>query len=183
MVRKVTLSVKIQAKVNFEGMGAKPHLIEDGIDVALRVGNVESLSAVARKVTSYRHKIVATPEFIKNYFLPKTPEDLMKMPCATWAKKSNNVSWQLGDNKIQLSPKIRANDYNVMLEQVLTGQYFTELPPFFCEKKIMLGELIELLPNYPMNMLDLQLVYPSRKQLSRIARVYIDFCLEHYPTR
>ncbi|MGJ8690979.1 MAG: LysR family transcriptional regulator [Thalassotalea sp.] len=159
----------------------KVDLIEDGIDVALRVGDVGNESAVARKICSYQHKVVATPTFIKNHFKPKKASDLLRLPCAAWAKKSQSVSWQLGDEKIKIQPVLRANDYNLMLDQVMSDLYIAELPPFFCSKKLHRGQLVEILPELPMPLLDLQLVYPSRRQLSRIARVYIDFCLANFP--
>lgn len=158
----------------------KLDLIEDSIDVALRVGNVENLSVVARKITSYRHKIVASPKFLEKYPLPKQPSDLRSLPCAAWAKKSADVTWQVGDEKINLTPKIRANDYKFMQDLALNHQYFTEVPPFFCKKELKTGKLVELLPEHPLPEFSLQLVYPSRKQVSRIARVYIDYCLANY---
>lgn len=157
----------------------KVELIEDGIDVALRIGEVMQLSAVARKIYSYRHKLVATPEFIKSHGQPQKPSDLKQLRCAPWTKKQSEASWNLGEENVLLRPSIRANDYLHMRHIALNHEAITELPPFLAKDYLASGELVELLSGYPFPESIVNLVYPSRKQISRIARVYIDYCVEN----
>jgi DNA-binding transcriptional LysR family regulator len=155
------------------------HFIEDGIDVALRIGDVASQSAVARRLMSYRHQLVATPEFMQSV-LVQSPQDLHAIKCAAWGQKDDAVVWTLGDKKIPIQPFLRANDYLHMRYLALRGQCVTELPPFFCKQYIESGEFIEILTDYPMPEQQVSLVYPSRKSLSRITRVFIDYCVENF---
>jgi len=153
--------------------------IEDGIDVALRIGDVASLSAVARHLMAYRHRLVASPGFLTNVSI-QSPQDILSVPCAAWSQKNDVVEWTLGHDKIRINPFLRANDYLHMRYLALKGKCLTELPPFFCQKHIESGELIEVLPDYAMPEQQVNLVYPSRKSVSRITRVFIDYCVENF---
>ena len=153
--------------------------IEDGIDVALRIGDVGSQSAVARLLMAYRHRLVASSEYLKSVSI-ETPQDILSQKCSAWCQKDDVIKWSLGNVNLIINPFIRANDYLHMLYLVLNHKCITELPPFFCEKYIESGELIEILPDYPMPEQQVNLVYPGRKSVSRITRVFIDYCVENF---
>lgn len=154
-------------------------LIEDGFDIALRCASVEQQSIIARKLFTYRHKLVATDEFIKKFGQPKTPQDLVNFPCAVWGKQETNTRWQLGNETVNITPKIKANDYAFMRYLVQSNAYITELPDSLIAIHNNGSRLIEILPEFPFSTIDINLIYPSKKQLSRIARAYIDFCVEN----
>jgi len=151
-------------------------LIEDGIDVALRIGEVTDLSAVARKLIDYRHILVATPQFIKSFGRPELPQDLSSFPCAAWRKKDTLIEWALGGEKISIEASVRANDYPQMRYLALQHLCITEQPPFMVNELIAEKRLVQILPEYPFPEYSVSVLYQSRHQLSRIARVYIDFC-------
>jgi len=65
-----------------------------------------------------------------------------------------------------------------MLMKVITIKI--ELPPFFCKKYLESGDLVEVLPDYAMPEQQVNLMYPSRKGISRIIKVYIDYCFENF---
>lgn len=164
---------------NEPSVSRKVDFIADGIDVALRVGNVENESAIARKLTQYRHKIVATPAFKHNNPID-TPHDLTRFKCVTWGRLHSPITWRVGDEKITLSPNLIVNDYLHVRTLALTGRYFTELPPFFCNTFIEQGQLVELLPKHPLPIQPIHLLYPSRKHVSRISREFIEHCIDAF---
>lgn len=153
-------------------------LIEDGIDVALRIGDRKDNRAIGRKLGEYRHLLVTSPILLRKYGEPSHPKDLIKMPCACWRVSTESKSWLLGDETIQISPFFQVNDYLHLLELALAGICVTELPPFLAQDSIANGQLKRLLTNYPLPLCELNLLYPSRKQLSRLVKTYIDFCFE-----
>ena len=153
--------------------------IEDGIDVALRIGEVANPSAVARLLMTYRHRLVASPDFLRNVTI-QSPQDILSANCAAWSQKNDVVNWTLGNDNLTINPFLRANDYLHMRYLALKGKCLTELPPFFCKKNLESGELVEVLPNYPMPEQQVHLVYPSRKSVSRITRVFIDYCVDNF---
>ncbi|MCB1043665.1 MAG: LysR family transcriptional regulator [Acidobacteria bacterium] len=143
--------------------------IEDGIDVALRIGDRKSASAIARNLGAYRHKLVAAPALLERYQV-RQPEDLKKVPCIAWGQQDRDIVWLLGTQAIAVTPKLRVNDYLHLRSMVVTGGWVTELPPFLCS-----DELVEVLPENPLPEQRLSLLYPSNRNLSRITRVFIDF--------
>lgn len=157
----------------------KIDFIEDGIDVALRIGDVNYLSAIARKLTDYRHVLVATPEFIEKFGEPKSPQELSNFSCAAWHKKDTEIDWILGGEKISINASIRANDYPHMRYLALQHTCITELPPFMVSKLLAEKRLVKILPGFKFRQYSVNILYQSRKQLSRIARVYIDFCVSN----
>ena len=154
----------------------KVDLIEDGIDVALRIGLRKDNQAISQKLGSYRHLLVASPALIDKHSTPQHPQDLLSLPCAKWRDLNSSNSWLLGDETVQVRPFFQVNDYLHLLELALTGSCVTELPPFLAGRYIDSAQLIPVLENYPLPTCDLTLLYPSRKQLSRLVRTFIDFC-------
>ena len=153
-------------------------LIEDGIDVALRIGDRQDDRAMTKKLCEYRHLLVASPIFLKKYGEPLQPTHLLKMPCASWRTSTDTTIWQLGNETVQINPFFQVNDYLHLLELALAGICVTELPPFLAQDYIAEGQLQHLLTNYPVPLCELNLLYPSRRQLSRLVKTYINFCSE-----
>jgi len=153
--------------------------IEDGIDIALRVGNVASQSAVARSLVSYRHRLVASPHFLEDISI-NSPQGILSVDCAAWSTRDKLIEWHLGGHSVSVQPFMRTNDYLHLRYLALQHRCLTELPPFFCDQHIAQGELIEVLPDFPLPEQQVNLVYPSRKSVSRITRVFIDYCVENF---
>lgn len=153
--------------------------IADGIDIALRVGRVSSQSAVARLLTTYRHQLVASPEFLEANPI-RSPQDLLSTSCAVWSPKDHLTEWTLGSETIRPTPFLQTNDYRHVRYLTLKHRCVAELPPFFCKKPIANGELEQVLPEFPLPEQQINLVYPSRKSVSRITRVFIDYCVENF---
>ena len=67
---------------------------------------------------------------------------------------------------------------SIYIELALAGVCVTELPPFLAQEHIAKGQLQHLLKNYPLPLSELNLLYSSRRQLSRLVRTYVNFCSE-----
>lgn len=155
-------------------------LIADGIDVALRIGDIADDSMVARPVTSYRHVLVASPKLIKRLGNPKSIDDLHRFPCAAWASSPGARSeWWLGERTFEPAAVIAANDYQQLRRCALAGDALTELPPFLAKRDLDSGKLVAILPRYPLPEQTIQLVYPSHRHPSSLVRAYIEFCKQH----
>ncbi len=152
-------------------------LIQDGIDVALRVGEIVHESMVARRMLSYRHVLVAAPQLLKRLGEPATPEELHRFPCAVWCRDVGARSiWLLGDQALEPNAVLATNDYLHLRKRAIDGQVVTELPPFLAANAIDKGQLRALLPNHRMPEQQISLLYPSHRHPSSIVRAYLDFC-------
>jgi len=152
-------------------------LIEEGIDVALRIGQIEDDNVVARKLAGYRHQLVASPALLKQYIQPNDPQELLDLPCACWNNQQSPATWMLGKTRLTLTPYLQVNDFLHLQSLALSGECVTELPPFLASAPIKRGALVEVLPQYPLPDLGLYLLYPSRKNLPHLVETYINYCL------
>jgi DNA-binding transcriptional LysR family regulator len=152
-------------------------LIEDGIDVALRVGTIAHESMVARRVLSYRHVLVASPRLTERLGVPGSVDELHRFPCAVWSLGANTRGrWQLGEQTIEPDSLLATNDYAHLCNRALAGEVITELPPFLAATAMRAGQLVALLPTQLLPEQQINLLYPSHRHPSAIVRAYLDFC-------
>ncbi|VAV98969.1 Transcriptional regulator, LysR family [hydrothermal vent metagenome] len=154
-------------------------LIADGIDVALRIGELKTETAIARKISNYRHVVVASPEYISKHGTPKTPGQLSQFPCASWISNQERIIWNLGGQDYEVGSVVRVNDYRYLLALGLNGRVITELPPHLAKPYLLSGQLLQLFPDQKLPTQALNLLYLSRKYISPISRAYIDFCISY----
>lgn len=154
-------------------------LVQDGVDVALRIGEPHDDDVVARRLLSFRHVLVAAPSLIERLGAPAQVNELAAFPCATWAANSSSPArWQLGDESIDLKPVLSTNDYAHLRQCVETGDVVTELPEFLARPSIKAGRLRELLAHRPFPLFVVQLLYLPHRHPSSIVRAYLDYCTE-----
>ena len=154
-------------------------LTADGIDVALRVGAIDHELMVARKILAYRHVLVASRALVERLGPPATPDDLDRYPCAAWMQNSYaRPLWRLGNATFHPKPLISTNDYAHLRFRVLGGETATELPPYLIADDVKAGRVVALLPDYPLPLQEINLLYPSHRHPSSIVRAYLDFCQE-----
>ncbi|AOX99503.1 LysR family transcriptional regulator [Jeongeupia sp. USM3] len=157
-------------------------LIEDGVDVALRVGAIAHEAMVARHLLSYRHVLVAGPALLERFGKPEAPADLHRFPCATWRLSAAGIArWQLGAQLFEPQAVLATNDYLHLHSRALQGEVVTELPPFLAAEALRDGRLVALLPGYPLPEQQINLLYPSHRHPSSIVRAYLEFCRDRLP--
>jgi DNA-binding transcriptional LysR family regulator len=157
-------------------------LIEDGIDVALRVGAIVHESMVARHVLSFRNILVASPSLVERFGVPAEPDALHRFPCAVWASGIDvPARWELGGQMVEPKAVLSTNDYHHLCNRALRGDVVTELPPFLAAAAVREKCLVPLLPDYPLPEWSLNLLYPPHRHPSSIVRTYLDFCRGYLP--
>jgi DNA-binding transcriptional LysR family regulator len=157
-------------------------LIEDGIDVALRVGAIVHEAMVARRVLSFRNILVASPKLVERFGVPDKPDALHRFPCAVWASRVDvPARWELGGHVVEPKAALSTNDYHHLCCRALRGDVVTELPPFLAAAPIREKRLAPLLPQFPLPEWSINLLYPSHRHQSTIVRTYLDFCQSYLP--
>jgi DNA-binding transcriptional LysR family regulator len=158
-------------------------LIEDGIDVALRVGAIVHEDMVARHILSFRHVLVASPKLIERFGMPAEPDALHRYPCAMWASGIDLPSrWELGGRTLEPKAVLSVNDYRHLCSRALDGDVVSELPPFLAAGPIKEKRLVPLLPLHPFPEQRIHLLYPPHRHQSTIVRTYLNFCHSYLPT-
>jgi DNA-binding transcriptional LysR family regulator len=156
--------------------------IEDGIDISLRVGDLKDSSLVARRLLRYRSVLVASPDYLKRAGAPNHPNELPLHSLVAFSRWEPVVTWVLENNgvshKVNVQPRIAINDYAGVQSAVINGLGISEIPSILCGPGIQDGRLVEIMPDWQFSPVTLSAVYPSNRNLSRLVRLFKDFCVE-----
>ena len=160
-------------------------IVSEGFDLAFRVGEPKDSSLIARKIARNRLLILAAPQFIETYGMPKTMEELAKLPAASYASNSIRVeAIDYYDSKGErCEQKIKsvfsANDAESLLMKTLSGTTYFVAPAFIIGDEIIQGKLVPLLTDVKlMEFSAMYAVYPHRDLPVR-TRLFFDAVREH----
>jgi len=160
-------------------------IVSEGFDLAFRVGEPKDSSLIARKIARNRLLIVAAPEFIETYGMPKTMEDLADLPAASYANNSIRVEGVDYYNskgepcEQKIKSVYRANDAEVLLMKAISGTAYFVAPAFIIGNEITEGKLIPLLTDIKlMEYSAMYAVYPHRDLPVR-TRLFFDAVREY----
>ncbi|MCL7420732.1 MAG: LysR family transcriptional regulator [Methylobacter sp.] len=162
--------------------GSPGDLIDEGIDLAIHLGALEDTSMVARKLASSSLVVCGSPEYLEQYGIPQTPEDLVRHSClVNWAIPPRD-KWQFkgetGYTVMNVSGRMQANAAHPIRIAAINGLGLVMLPTYIVGSDIEKGKLKLVLENYTLPPLDIHAVYPHRKYLSAKVRSFMDFLQE-----
>ena len=156
-------------------------LIENGLDIALRIGELQDSSMVARKVGSVRSTLVASPDYLKRAGVPSHPADLHQHAVITSLRHTRE--WRFAqDMRVRILPRLRVNDIESQLETLRGGQGIGRLLSYQVIDDLQDGKLIRLLPEWEPAPLPVQLVTQRVKNMTPKVRQFWDFALDQLPS-
>lgn len=154
-------------------------LVEQGIDLAIRVGEITDQSLVARKIGMVRRLTVASPAYLKAKGTPRTPDDLKRHDCIVYTRLATGNRWHFESNTgplaVTVSGRYRVDNSEAVREGVLAGLGVAVIPAFAFSDEIERGEVKVLLKAYEPKLLPLNAVYASRRYVPLRVRAMIDF--------
>lgn len=153
--------------------------VQAGVDVTLRIAELETSSLIARKLTDIDRVICASPDYFKAKGRPGEPDDLRRHDCLTYGFLSTGNQWKLtgpdGDHWIAPHWTLCANNAEVLRDAAVKGRGIAILPVFIVEPQLKSGALLTVLDDYRAPPLTLYAVYPPTRHLSVKVRLFIDF--------
>jgi DNA-binding transcriptional LysR family regulator len=154
------------------------NLVEERIDLAVRIGNVLDDSLVARKLGVCRSVLCASPAYIKASGYPSAPDDLRNHHCITHAYVGR-TEFRLQRNgqtlRIPVRGQLQSNETAVTRRAALAGTGIAMLPTYFVSEDLASGELIRLLPDCEPEPLGIHAVYLSRQHQPQLLRMMVEF--------
>lgn len=153
-------------------------IVAEGFDAAIRIGNLEDSSLIARRIGSIRMLLCTSPAFIERYGMPQSPGDLESLPCVFDSnfRQGNRWSFSREDKSIEVTPKIiaRVNSAAAAARMASTGLAITYAPDFAVRDEIQDGTLVEILGDYCQNDIPISMIYPHRKHLSAKVAAFVE---------
>ncbi|MES2360833.1 MAG: LysR substrate-binding domain-containing protein [Pseudomonadota bacterium] len=159
-------------------------LVNDSIDVAVRIGAAPGLNLIARKIAPVRIVICAAPAYLARRGFPQTPEDLAGHDTLAYSLLATGDTWSFRDQygkeqSVRIEPAVHANNGDLLRELALAGGGIISQPDFIVADDLARGALVPLLQDWQRNESHVYAVYLSRRFLSPKVRVFIDFMVEH----
>jgi DNA-binding transcriptional LysR family regulator len=153
-------------------------LVDEGIDLALRISTLTDSSLIARKIADMRIVIAGAPSLVKKYGLPKTPEALRGMPCIIDTNLQGQANWRFVEEgktlSVHVSGPVRVNSPLAAMDAAIQGLGFAAMPSYLADPAIESGQLVSVLADYVQDGQTLQAVYPHRRHLAGKVRALID---------
>jgi len=153
----------------------KKDLIDEGIDVAIRQGNLDDSSMMAKRLSSRTFYVCASPAYLSTHGVPLKPGDLEKHNCL----QSMNEYWYFQVNgkarNIRLTGNLRSNSGQALLDAALKGIGIVQLPGDYVCSHIESGQLTILLEDYRAPDQGVWALYPHNRRLSPKVRMFLDY--------
>lgn len=155
-------------------------IVGEGFDCAIRIGNLQDSSLSARRIGSLRGKLVASPDYIKQFGSPATPDELLSHE----ALMQGNESWQFldGEQVIPTHPQGRFKAANgaALAVAAVAGLGIAYLPDVLADQHISSGALVEVMTRYSPMTVGMYVVRPSGAQPPRKVRVLTEMLIERF---
>lgn len=160
-------------------------LIDEGVDVAVRIGSLTDSSLVARRLAVVRRVLCASPDYLKARGVPQTPDDLKTHDCLSNTNINATREWRFIhlDGKpwpVEVKGRMSANNGDMLRVAALRGHGFVHLPTFIVGDDIKAGTLVSVLEPYIAQDLTLNAVYSTARHLSPKVRAFVDFLAERF---
>jgi DNA-binding transcriptional LysR family regulator len=162
--------------------------ISEGVDLAFRYGSLRDSSLCARKLLTYRHQLVASPEYLRKLSAPpQRPGDLDVHRILAFSQQPK-IQWRFlsaggsNDETITLRPQLSMNDFTGLAAALLAGGGIAELPPVCAPELIRGGKLVEVMPDWHFPTFDLSIVHLGTHHMPGPARLFKEFAVETVPT-
>jgi DNA-binding transcriptional LysR family regulator len=153
-------------------------IIEQGFDVAVRIGGDTSSSLIAQKIDETGHGIYASPTWLATYGRPKTKDDLLRHRCLVYSQGGQQREWHIGGESVSPDWSFACNNGSVLRQVALDHGGLVYLPEIFVKRDLEQGTLEKIGDANPDDPQSIFVVYPHRQHLPLKVRVFVDFLIE-----
>lgn len=158
------------------------NLIEEGIDLSIRVTARLDPATVARRIGSSRLIVVASPDYLARHGAPLRPQDIAHHECLGYTAVASSPSWVfIVDGQalaIPLRARVTANNGDILAEAAARGMGLTCQPDFILDDWLADGRLLPVLTDFPMPELGVYAVLPGNRHVPHRVRVLMDWLAE-----
>jgi DNA-binding transcriptional LysR family regulator len=172
--------VEVQVQVNDRVVD----LVDEGIDLAIRISQLKDSSLIARRLAPNRRYIAATPEYLERNGTPKSVDDLKDHRLITWPPGNPLNDWHFlidgVDRIIKVKGAIAVNEGDAILTTLLAGGGLGMTQEFLAGPFVKEKKLVPLLEEIVREDNPIYAVYPSSRHLSPKVRAFVDFLVKTY---
>ena len=154
------------------------NLVEDGIDLAVRIGHLADSTLVARHVGEMRRIVVASPAYLKARGEPTTPEAIAAHDTIQFGSTVGIVDWRFlaagKEVRITYNPRFSSNSSDAAIQYAAEGGGLTRVMAYQAAEALKAGKLKIVLEKFELPAVPIHIVYPTSRLLSAKVRTFID---------
>lgn len=156
------------------------NLVEEGIDVAVRIGHLSDSSMTAIKVGSVRRIVCGAASYLEKFGIPQKPAELADHSIITSTSSFSSLEWVFGPGQVtsvQVAPRLNFNTYDAMIEATLQGWGLSRPLSYHVASHLDSGELTTVLSDFEEAPLPVHVVHPEGRRASAKVRAFIDLAV------
>lgn len=158
--------------------------LEEGVDVTIRIGQLDDSSLIARRISSTALLFVASPGYLVAHGEPQSPRDLAHHRALIYGHSTSTQRWKLTDAdrvvRVPVNGCLASNNGDVLRDAAVAGIGIAQLPLFLVCDQIRAGALRPVLTTYAPNGGDIHALYAPNRYLAAKTRVFIDFLVDRF---
>jgi DNA-binding transcriptional LysR family regulator len=166
------VSVELQLAIHYVS------LVEEGVDVAIRVGELVDSGLIARNLGQTRRSLVASPAYLAKHGVPRAPGDLAQHRLIAFAGRASRREWSFwcdgAVSSVPVAPQFYSNSGEAAIDHAIGGGGIASVMSFQILDACRTGRLVEVLRPFALPPLPIQAVFPTSRLLSRKVRAFID---------
>jgi DNA-binding transcriptional LysR family regulator len=160
-------------------------MVEEGVDIAIRIGRLADTSFMARKIGEDKRLICAAPDYLARHGTPRQPEDLMRHACIVSRERPHLNRWEFrvdGEvREIEVSGRVAVNEGEAQMQFALQGVGIVRLTRLTVAQAIREGRLVSLLDDFSADQpVPIHAVYPHRRHLAPKVPAFVNFLIEKF---
>lgn len=167
------------------GMGLRPvHLLEEGVDCVVRMGEQPDSSLVARRIGTMSFICCASPEYLRQHGAPNRPEDLSAHRCINFmtSRTGRVLDWEFvrAREKVQLTVDgiLAVNDHDAYVVAGVIGLGIVKVANYVAQPYIDSGQLTQVLAEWTAERVPVWILYPQSRHLSAKVRLFVEWVSE-----
>jgi DNA-binding transcriptional LysR family regulator len=172
-------------RFDFDLNDRRVDLLEEGVDMALRIGRLTDSSLIARRLFSVRSVVCASPAYIEKNGAPGSPEALAEHPCLVYGNLPEPDVWRCVDangdsHEVRVNVAMTASSGDFLSNAAAKGLGVVLQPTFIAGDSIRRGDLVPVLTGYRWPETPAYALYPPTRHLSFRVRAFIDFLAAYF---
>ncbi len=160
-------------------------LIQEGVDLALRIGRLRDANLIARKLFDVRSVLCASPDYLEQHGEPAGFDDLANHRCLVYSNLADPERWVGTDAagqrvEVRVKGHLQSSSGDFLTEAAVEGMGIINQPEFLVCDSIRGGHLVRLLPDIALPTTPAHAIYPPTRHLSYRVRAFIDFLADRF---
>lgn len=154
-------------------------LVDEGYDLAIRIGDLKDSSMMARKLSKRSNYVCASPNYLRQFGTPHTLSELIRHNCLLGTLDYWRFNVEGKEKTVKVSGNVRYNSGYGLTQAALQSIGIVQLPDYYTQEYLESGELIPILEQYRIPEEGIWAVYPQNRFVSPKVRALIDFLVEN----